>query len=269
MAQSSTPRIRRDLKGDARRARIVDLLQERAGEDLGVDELSTVLGVSAATVRRDLGRMRELGVIARTYGGGTLIPQREVPVRDRFSSHQAAKDAIGRLAAGFVTKDELIVVDAGSTTARFAAHLGGRDDVTVITNGIGVINSLLDAPGPEVIVLGGRLRGINETIVGDTAHEMLSRIRASHAFIGVDSIDPQRGIASQTLAQSLLKSRMIACAEDVVILADSSKLESDDFRYWSPMQRPWRLVTDSGIDERMKDRARLAGATDILVAPLP
>ncbi len=261
---------RRDLKGDARRGRILAMLQSRPTGDLSVEELSEKLDVSLATVRRDLNRMRELGTIARTYGGVALMRSVEVPVRDRQTSHRAAKTAIGRLAAELVSPGDLIIVDAGTTTARFAACLGDLDDLTVVTNGIGVINSVLDGahPGPDVIVLGGQLRSINETIVGAVAQEMLTGVRASRAFIGTDAIDPQHGIASRTFSQSILKKQMMASSSEIVILADSSKLGGGDFSHWTPLTRSWTLVTDADADEHALERARLAGATDIRIAEI-
>lgn len=262
-------RRRRDLKGDARRERILELLHTRSGGDFTVEELSERMNVSVATVRRDLTRMRELGTIARTYGGVTLIPNAEVPSRDRRTAHRAAKEAIGARAAELVDDDDLIVIDAGTTTACMAPHLSHRSALTVVTNGIGVINGLLEHPGPDVIVLGGQLRGINETIVGAEAQDMLSRVHASRAFIGTDAIDPQRGIASRTFAQSLLKSQMMSGATEIIILADSSKLVDDDFRYWSPLTRAWTLITDSNADDAALSRARSAGAETIHVVEAP
>jgi len=265
--ESTTQRKRRDIKGDARRERIVELLQQGGG-DLAVEELAERLGVSFATVRRDLARLRNDGAVARTYGGVALLPRAEVPARDRQTERWREKDAIGRLAADLVEAGELLIVDAGSTTARFASQLSGIADLTVVTNGVAVINSLLAHPGPDVIVLGGQLRGINETITGGPAEEMLAGLRASRTFIGTDAIDPERGIASRTFAQSRLKSLMMRNAREIVVLADSSKLEAAEFGYWSAIPSRWTLVTDSGATRAQLDMARLAGAEDIRIAEI-
>ena len=77
--------------------------------------------------------------------------------------------------------------------------------MTVFTNGIGAVNVLLNNDDVSVVVLGGRLRSVNETISGAEAEHMLRTVVADYAFIGADAVHPQYGIASRTLEQSRLK----------------------------------------------------------------
>lgn len=265
---NDSPRRRRDHKGSARRAQILRMLQEDPSADLSVEEIAQSFGVSFATVRRDLTRLREQEGVARTYGGIALIQPAEVPTRERRTTFRRAKEAIGRQAEGLVGEGELLILDAGSTTSCLAERLVSHSDLTVVTNGIGVVNALIDAEDVELIVLGGRLRAINETISGGAAEEMLRHVRAATAFMGTDTIDPEAGLACRTLEQSRLKSLMLRSAERVVVLADSSKLDGDGgFSYWSALDRPWELVTDSGASPAQLERMQRAGATQIHVAP--
>ena len=258
-------RRRQDHKGAARRAQILRMLEQNPGGDLSVEEIAQQFGVSFATVRRDLTRLREQHGVARTYGGIALIQPAEVPTRERRTTFVRAKEAIGREAARLVADGELIVVDAGSTTSRLAEHLRG-DELTVVTNGIGVVNALMDAEDVDLVVLGGRLRGINETITVGVAEDMLRQVHAAIAFLGTDAIDPASGLACRTLEQSRLKTVMMQRASRVVVLADSSKLDGGAFPFWSPLDRPWELVTDAGATEAQLQRMRQAGATHIHLA---
>src|SRR4051794_23557525 len=265
MTNDATQR-RTDHKGAARRAQILRTLQDNPQADLSVEEIAKRFGVSFATVRRDLSRLREQHGVARTYGGITLLHAAEVPTRERRTTFRRAKVAIGRQAAELVSDGELVILDAGSTTSCLAEQLRERDRLTVVTNGIGVVNALMAADGVDLVVLGGRLRGINETITGGVAEDMLRQVHAATAFLGTDGLDPDAGLACRTLEQSRLKAVMMQRAARVVVLADSSKLDGGAFPFWAPLDRPWELVTDSGASQAQLDRMRAAGATHIHLA---
>lgn len=265
MTNDATQR-RTDRKGAARRAQILRMLQENPAADLSVEEIARRFGVSFATVRRDLTRLREQHGVARTYGGIALLRPVEVPTRERLTTFRRAKDAIGREAAGLVSDGDLVVLDAGSTTSCLAEQLRDHARLTVVTNGIGVVNALMAADGVDLVVLGGRLRGINETITGGVAEDMLRQVHAATAFLGTDGLDPAAGLACRTLEQSRLKTVMMQRAARVVVLADSSKLDGGDYPFWSPLDRPWELVTDSGASQAQLERMRAAGATHIHLA---
>ncbi|MFT4280857.1 DeoR/GlpR family DNA-binding transcription regulator [Microbacterium sp.] len=256
---------RRDLKGDARRNQILALL-EQSDQDLTVEQIAAHFNVSFATVRRDLARLRGAEGVARTYGGVTLVRPHELSTRERRSERSAQKTAIGRVAADYVEDGDLVILDAGTTTTCVAEGLRGREDVTVVTNGIGVMTTLLEAPGVDIIALGGHLRAINETITGPVAEGMLRQVYAAVAFLGVDAIVPDRGVASRTPDQSTLKSLMMRRAARVVVVADSSKLVDGDFAYWSPLEVPWELVTDAGATGEQIATAVAAGAVQVVLA---
>ena len=263
---NDVPQRRTDHKGAARRAQILRMLQDNPTADLSVEEIAQRFGVSFATVRRDLTRLRERHGVARTYGGIALLQPVEVPTRERRTTFRRAKESIGRHAAEMVSAGDLVVLDAGSTTSCLAEELRDRDGITVVTNGIGVVNALMTADGVDLVVLGGRLRGINETITGGVAEDMLRQMHATTAFLGTDALDPEAGLACRTLEQSRLKTVMMQRAARIVVLADSSKLDGGAFPFWSPLDRPWELVTNATASAAQLERMRQAGATRIHLA---
>jgi DeoR/GlpR family transcriptional regulator of sugar metabolism len=241
------------LPAHVRRERIVELLVQRGGEgSLPVEELAATLGVSPATVRRDLGQLRVEGRITRTYGGAVLgTASAELSVRQRELSNAPEKDAIARAAAGLVEPGSVVLLDAGSTTERLARLLRTIPDLTVATNSVAATCTLLDFGDTDIVVLGGRVRRINQTISGSPAEQMVRGLYADIAFIGADAVDPTRGVASRTLEQSTLKTLMADHARTVVVVADSTKLSAAWTSYWSPMTRPWTLLTDDDADPEL------------------
>jgi DeoR family transcriptional regulator of aga operon len=258
---------RRDVRGARRREQILHLLQTVESGSLSVEEIADRFGVSFATVRRDLSRLHQDRQITRTYGGVALTAPAELSIHQRHMEFTREKDAIGRVAAELVDDGAVVIVDAGTTTEFVARHLDAVD-VTVFTNGIGAINILMRNEDVSVVVLGGRLRPVNETISGAEAENMLRSVVADHAFIGADAVHPQYGVASRTLEQSRLKTLMMQRARQTVVVADHRKLDTDQFNYWSPLPAHWRFVTDDDAEPAALDSLRAVGAQIDLAQPL-
>ncbi|MBW3068252.1 MULTISPECIES: DeoR/GlpR family DNA-binding transcription regulator [unclassified Actinomyces] len=255
-------------KGDRRRARLVELLGEGSGRSASVNELAQALDVSVVTIRRDLALLEKNEVISRTYGGASLAPGRsELTMAQRQVSNVVAKEGIAQVAVSLLSEGDLVILDAGSTAERIAAAIDNRFELTVVTNGLRCINRLVGQDKVHVLVLGGNLRGINETICGGDAEMTLSRIYGNIAFVGADAVSAERGIASRTYDQSRLKSMMLRQASQVYVIADSSKLEDDtDYPYWSPLPHEWGLITDAGASAEQIEALEDRGATTILLA---
>jgi DeoR/GlpR family transcriptional regulator of sugar metabolism len=258
---------RRDVRGAWRREQILRLLRTVDSGSLSVEEIAERFGVSFATVRRDLSRLHQDRHITRTYGGVALTGPAELSIHQRHLEFTAEKDAIGRRAAQLVDDGAVVIVDAGTTTEFVARHLDAAN-VTVFTNGIGAVNVLLGKEDVSVVVLGGRLRAVNQTISGPEAEHMLHSVVADYAFIGADAVHPQYGVASRTLEQSRLKTLMMQRARQIVVVADRRKVSTDQFNYWSTTPPRWRLVTDDEADPAALDKLSEAGAQIDLAEPL-
>lgn len=258
---------RRDVRGARRREQILHLLQTVESGSLSVEEIADRFGVSFATVRRDLSRLHQDRHITRTYGGVALTSPTEQSIHQRHLEFTREKDAIGRLAAELVADGALVIVDAGTTT-EFVARYLEAEDITVFTNGIGAINILMRKEDVSVVVLGGRLRRVNETISGAEAEGMLRSVVADYAFVGADAVHPEYGVASRTLEQSRLKTLMMQRARQTVVVADHRKLGTDQFSYWSTLPAQWRLVTDEDADPIHLDHLRHVGAHIDIAHPL-
>ncbi|MFI7153953.1 DeoR/GlpR family DNA-binding transcription regulator [Nonomuraea sp. NPDC050022] len=258
------------LPSRARRERIMELLAAHTDGTVEVERLSETLDVSLATVRRDLAQLREEGRITRTYGGAVLGGgTTEISVRQRRMKHVRQKDAIARQAAEYVEDDQVVLLDAGTTTERLARYLLGKSGLTVFTNGLGAVNTLVEEEGVDVVVMGGRLRRINQTMTGPGAEEMVRGLYADIAFLGADAVHPTRGIASRTFEQSSLKTLMSQHTRRLVVVADSAKLLDDASSYWSPIDRPWTLLTDDGADPEALAALRAASGGDLRIVVCP
>ncbi|MFH9247327.1 DeoR/GlpR family DNA-binding transcription regulator [Streptomyces lydicus] len=228
-----------------RRERMVELL---GAGDISVHDLAAEFDVSLSTVRRDLATLAADGRITRTYGGAVDHRAVERSWHDKEREQRTAKDAIARAAAALVRSGDVVLLDAGTTVARLAHELRDRTDITVVTNGLSTLVELADAR-VEVVVLGGRLRRPNESLLGIRTEQALRRLTPDLAFLGVDGLDPRRGINCPDADQAALKETMAGCARAAWVLADHSKLGGDGgFPHWAAMPAGTGLI--SGGDDR-------------------
>ncbi|MEV0373928.1 DeoR/GlpR family DNA-binding transcription regulator [Streptomyces sp. NPDC050636] len=215
-------------------------------DDVSVHDLAAEFDVSLSTIRRDLAALADAGRITRTYGGAVDHRVVERSWHDKERVQRTEKDAIARAAAGLVRSGDVVLLDAGTTVARLAHELRDRTDVTVVTNGLSTLVELADAE-VDVVVLGGRLRRPNESLLGTRTEQALRRLTPDIAFLGVDGLDPGRGINCPDYEQAALKETMAECARDCWVLADHSKLAGGGgFPYWAAMPAGTGLI--SGAD---------------------
>ncbi|MBP2331053.1 DeoR/GlpR family transcriptional regulator of sugar metabolism [Kibdelosporangium banguiense] len=223
------------MNAQERRAKLLGEVRSGTGH---IQLLADQFRVSPSTIRRDLTTLERDGHVVRTYGGAV-----ERSVREKDASNSAEKEEIALAAAELVEDGEIIVLDAGTTTGRLAAHLAHRR-LTVVTNGLTAILALAESTTIELIILGGRLRHPNEAIIGATVIEQLRHIGADRVFLGTDGLSPERGLSAPSLDQAHLKHVMLHSAEHAYVLADRSKLGREPYHYWTPLDRPHTVLTN-------------------------
>ncbi len=229
------------MRSAERRALLLEALRAGGG---GVDALARRFGVSASTVRRDLRRLTAENAVMRTYGGAVLAPPaREESLPLRQAVHGPEKAAIARAAASLLADGEVLILDAGSTVAALAPHLAGRRH-RIVTNNLALPPLLAEAPGIELVVLGGTVRAIGLSTIGPLATEALARLTADKALLGADAVVAGRGLGEAGLDQGALKSLMMEQASAVIVLADATKLGRIAASAWAAPPRQWTLVTD-------------------------
>ena len=230
-----------------------------------VAELSRRLGVSAVTIRSDLEALEKQGILKRNRGGA-VAPQvlRFAPAfQEKTSLHRQEKERIAELAAQIVEDGEWIILDAGSTTLFLARRLRDRR-LTVLVNSVYALNELVGAPNIELIAIGGSLYEPGLSFVGPLAESFLEGLHVDKAFLGVNGVD-LRGISVNNAQEAGIKRRMINAAEEVIVLADSSKIGVSSFVTIAPLKRIHVLITDSGAPGELLQEFREAGL-EVLVA---
>lgn len=248
-----------------RRHEIMRLLAERQKVD--VRQLAAELGVSAATVRRDLELLEREGLLHRTHGGavsGDLVPG-EVPLRERVGLAAVAKSRIGEAAAALIRPGENIIFSSGTTTAEVARHLRGTANLTVVTNAVNVGLELAGAPGVQVILTGGQLRLASWALHGPLADRLFADIIADTLVLGVDGLTLDGGLMTHNLQEAQTHQAMVRAARRVIVVTDGTKLGRTAFARIAPVEAMDVLVTDKEADSGMIAALRESGCDVIQV----
>jgi DeoR family transcriptional regulator, fructose operon transcriptional repressor len=215
-----------------------------------VEELREELGVSTATIRRDLDELEERGQLRRVHGGAVSVDVR--PIEARFEAkaakHAAEKLRIAVRAAELVEPDARIYIDAGSTCLELARLLVDRGDVTVVTNSLPAIVELAGR-APRLIVVGGELRALSQALVGPLSARLLDELYVDRAFMGTFSLSLDAGLTTTDPGEAFTKERVLSRAREVVLLADSSKLGSRSFAHAGRLDQLDIVITDAELDE--------------------
>lgn len=193
----------------------------RAEGPASVTDLSEELGVSAATVRRDLIKLEDDGILSRVHGGA-VIEEGDEPFAEVAEVRLAEKDAIAARAAAMIQDGQTVLLDIGTTAYRLAAQLHGRR-LTVVTSNLVVYEELAEDTGIELILLGGVVRREYRSLVGFLTEDNLRQLHADWLFLGTSGIRPGGQVMDTTVVEVPIKRAMIATADKVALLADAEK----------------------------------------------
>jgi DeoR family transcriptional regulator, aga operon transcriptional repressor len=243
-----------------RRRRIRALIEENA--QVTVAELADTFGVSAVTIRTDLGALEHMGAVVRTHGGA--LPRGdsdELPIDVKQTLNRAEKVRIASAALELIRGGETIILDSGTTTAEIAKQIRTLkiSTINVITNALNIAVLLANSPHVNVIMPGGILRQKSWSLSGPQAEQGLSTLQADVLFIGVDSLDPEIGLMTPYLLEAQLNAQMIRIARKVVAVTDSSKLSRRSLSVIAPVEHVDLLITDDGADEACLEAIRARG----------
>ena len=230
-----------------RRNHILSLLAE-AGSVRTI-EVAASLGVTDETVRKDFEALEERGELIRVHGGATRPsrPREELPLTERQLIRREEKRAIARLAAARIRANETIFLDASSTVLTLAEMLPELP-LTVLTNAHDVFTALEGRSGIDLICTGGRYDPKSRSYIGSLAETALKRFHIDRMFFSGNGLHLERGVSETNSRQAYFKERVIPCAEEIVLLADHTKLGVKSSFFFASLDDLTLLVTDAGAD---------------------
>jgi DeoR family transcriptional regulator of aga operon len=224
---------------------------------LTVAEAAQALGVSQATIRRDMDQLARQQLVTRTRGGVIAgHVSYDLPLRYKTARHAPEKQRIGRAAAALVAAGASVALNGGTTTSEVARALATRPDlqdgagapaVTVVTNAMNIANELAVRPHIKIVVTGGVTRSQSYELIGPYATLVLEQLTLDWAILGVDALDPVAGATAHHEGEASINHLMATRAAQVMIVADGSKLGQRAFARMCAPDEIDVIVTDQAV----------------------
>jgi DeoR family transcriptional regulator of aga operon len=231
-----------------------------SGGSIEVAEVAPTLGVSMATIRRDLDLLQEQRLLSRTHGGavaqGVLY---ELPLRYKGATHHAEKRRIAAAAAARVTDGMSVGLTGGTTCTEVARELVERQRLTVVTNALNIASEVAVRPNLKLVVTGGTARPESYELVGPMAERSLEDLHLDLVVFGVDGIDADAGCTTHHEVEAHTDLALIRRAATVIVVADGSKVGRAAFAKICGLGEVDQLITDRSANVRVLRALRDAG----------
>lgn len=249
-----------DSSSRERQGHIHDLVLHRG--ELRAGDIAYLLGISSATVRRDLAALERRGLIERAWGRARV----RSPVRylDDFKAvaqkEAAAKRTIAAAASRHVREGMVVGLSGGTTCTELARWLRGKP-ITVVTNAINVATELYNHSLTKVIVTGGALNSYSYELVGEMVGYTLQEYRLDLCFVGCSGVTPDFGFSMRDHLESAIARAFLGVSARAVVVADHSKVGQKTLAKFAPLSAAERLLTDERLSSEWSTRLEAAGLT--------
>ncbi|MFV0548401.1 MAG: DeoR/GlpR family DNA-binding transcription regulator [Limnobaculum xujianqingii] len=211
-----------ELTGNPRHDHLITLIAEHGY--MNIEDLAQILDVSTQTVRRDIRKLSELGLISRHHGGAgrpssvmnTAFEQREI-------SYTNEKIAIAHNIAEYIPDGCTLFMTIGTTVEHVARALEVRKNLRVITNSLRAAHILYKHTSFEVMVPGGTIRPHNGGIIGPSAVSFVEGFRADYLITSMGAIEHDGSILEFDVNEAAIVKAMIAHSRHMLLAADHTK----------------------------------------------
>ncbi|OXM17396.1 DeoR/GlpR family DNA-binding transcription regulator [Paenibacillus herberti] len=240
-----------------RHRHIIEQLEQRGS--VKVSELSEQFKVTEKTVREDLEKLEEKGLLRRIHGGAVMESTGEdslLPIQIPNIKRQKEKAAIADKAVAMIEPDDIIALDAGSTTLEVAKRLPNMP-ITVLTNDLLIIRELTLKDQIRLIVAGGYRR--KNLLIGTESSEWIRKLNVHKLFLSTTGIHLEYGLTIFTEELAALKRLYMECAKTVICLADHSKFDRGALITFAELSEIDCIITDASMDEYVALKYENAG----------
>jgi len=250
---------------EERRSQLLELVRTRGFASL--PELAEQLQVSESTVRRDLDYLEESGTARRTHGGVFYTgPSPKLPhFEERQPAQWDKKRQIAQLAAQMVEDGDTVLLDGGSTTYEVARLLVGRR-LQIVTNSLPVANLFASNTNNDLVIVGGFVYPRTGVALGPYANEMLAGLNVRRTILSVSGIS-ERGYFNNNLLLVETERAMMRAADEVIVVADSTKLGRQSLAHLCPLEDVQHLIVDHEAPAAWRDKIGAAGVRLHVASP--
>ncbi|MGY5851418.1 DeoR/GlpR family DNA-binding transcription regulator [Salegentibacter sp. F14] len=234
-------------KAAERRTNILQKL-DNLGQ-VNVTDLSEQFGVSEVTIRNDLDKLEKNKLLIRAHGGAFKTNNIALAVSEKKNINLESKRLIGKKAITLINENDSIILDSGTTTFEVSNNLGDFSKLTVISNALDIVNNLSKYKNLQVYMPGGFLKEFSMSLIGPMAERNFKQLYCKKLFLGIDGVKPNVGVFTHHMEEAYLNQIMIQIAEEVIVVADSSKFKKTGLAFIEGFESIHKVITDVNIEE--------------------
>lgn len=232
-----------------------------------VTDISEQLGVSGATIRKDLRILESQHLLYRNHGSASLMTPKvvDLPVQEKSRINSEQKLRIARMADSMINDDDSLILTSGSTIESLALAMSSHGHLNVVTPSIRVGVYLSEKENVDIMMLGGRLVVKSLSVRDSYSQEGLRYVNCSKMFFSCDGLDIEAGVTTAFVEEARITSCMMDVASQIILLVDSSKIGKSGYGKICDLNRIDVMITDSGIPDTVKERIEEFGV-QVLIA---
>jgi len=227
---------------------------------MALTDLARSIDASESTIRRDLDYLDKQGVLKRTHGGAVYIGDGSAlpALEDRSTSQIEEKRLIAQAAVARIRDGDAILLDGGTTTLEVARLLVGRP-VQIVTNSLPIANLFASSRETDLVILGGYIFPRTGVALGPLTVRMMEEIHVHQTLLSVGGITA-KGLFNSNLLLAETERQMMACADEVVVVADHTKIGRQALAFLCELPAVDTLIVDRGLDPEQRAWIDQAGA---------
>ncbi|MEI7855653.1 MAG: hypothetical protein RL553_975 [Planctomycetota bacterium] len=251
---------------EERRQRVLDLVSTKGFATLA--DLALEIQVSESTVRRDLEFWHQQGNLKRTHGGAIFVGDGSSfpALEERIDAQLEEKRAIARAAVGRICDGDTVLLDGGTTTLEAARLLLGRS-IQVVTNSLPIAALLAGSRETDLVLLGGYIYPKTGVALGPFTVRMMQDLHVHQTLLSVSGLT-ERGLFNSNLLLVETERAMMRCADEVVLLADHTKVGRPALAFLCEWSEIDLLVIDRKLEDRKKSMLAQTGARLLIAGDL-
>ncbi len=251
---------------EERRQRVLDLVSTKGFATLA--DLALEIQVSESTVRRDLEFWHQQGNLKRTHGGAIFVADGSSfpALEERIDAQLEEKRAIARAAVGRICDGDTVLLDGGTTTLEAARLLLGRS-IQVVTNSLPIAALLAGSRETDLVLLGGYIYPKTGVALGPFTVRMMQDLHVHQTLLSVSGLT-ERGLFNSNLLLVETERAMMRCADEVVLLADHTKVGRPALAFLCEWSEIDLLVIDRKLEDRKKSMLAQTGARLLIAGDL-
>lgn len=238
---------------DQRLNEILQIMSQK--EFVEVEDLAARMKVSSMTIRRDLQKLSDMGMVRRQYGGASLVTnaQLENDYSSKKVKNQTNKQKLAQIALKQIHKNDIIYLDAGTTIFELASILNSRQNLTVITNDILIATDLCKRD-INTILLGGTIQKATLVTIGSSTLDSLQDFRVTSSFLGASAISTAFDVLSPTVDKAHLKKIAMQIAQKTYLMVDSSKFNNYALQKFANLSDFTGVITDRKFSQAERSK---------------